>query len=290
MIDLNLAFETQLKLIQKSFEELEDKKILLSKKNKLQSLPNQSFLGEMNAYEKEGPYAVVKLIGLFPENSKKELDIHQGVIALFNYHEGKLCALFDASSITRLRTAATTAYATSLLSKKIPHHLVVFGAGVQAYESILAISKVRELKKITLINRTHARAIALQNKLKAHNIEIHLADKLPKDASLITLATSSHTPLIHLNELPTSCHINTLGACTSRLCEVSSDIMNSAQIFVDDIETAKFEAGNLIQNHLTPKLYPLGSPIKKSITLFNSTGLASQDLVFAKYLYEKTQL
>lgn len=296
----NLSHIKCIDLMKECFEDLANNLVGMSPKY-VQGLPdNKSLLGVMTGYQKEGTFSIMKSIGLFPKIKNK--NSHQGVISLYDSKRGELLAIFDAASITALRTASLSALATNYLAHTDASTLSLIGSGEQSYHHAIAISKVRNIKKINIFNRTVANSIKLKHRLKEHgfSVPIHTyplskLGAISRDFDIITLATSSPTPLLELKDLPQSCHINSIGACTPKVSEVDPAIIDRAYLVVDDMTIAKKEAGNLINsnaNVFSKNITELKEVIKENptstdkITLFNSTGLGAQDLACAIYLYK----
>lgn len=263
---------------------------------------NDNLLGTMCAYELNGPMAMIKLIGLFPKNKSNS---HQGLIALFDQDLGKFLAIFEASSITSLRTAAICALVTKELSAPNSKELSLIGAGEQAFHQALAISQVRDIKQINIFNRSSPRSIQLKERLlkrldKDMRINIFDLKSLKhglKKTDIISIATASKLPLLKYEYLPKKVHINSLGACTPNLLELDKAILKNIKTLVDDKNIAALEAGNFINNliDINENILELKDIYKTEIhdlksqeqTLFNSTGLASHDLILAMHLYKE---
>jgi ornithine cyclodeaminase/alanine dehydrogenase-like protein (mu-crystallin family) len=90
-------------------------------------------MGLMPAY-RSGERAVygLKAVCVFPGNTAKGKDAHQGSVMLFSAATGELLALLNASAITAIRTGAVSAVATRLLARTDAGDLAILGAGVQA--------------------------------------------------------------------------------------------------------------------------------------------------------------
>ena len=169
----------------------------------------------------------------------------------------------------------------------------------------MAISKIRNIKKVNVFNRTSENSKRLKKTLieKGFSIPINIyplnkIKKISKEHDIISISTSSPTPLLMLNDLPKGCHINSIGACTPNVSEIDPDIVNTAYLVVDDIITSNHEAGNLINSKNKTfsnnskelkETITTTSSLKNELTLFNSTGLGIQDLYCAIHLYRNHQ-
>src|SRR6185503_15434503 len=104
----------------------------------------------------------LKAVCIFPGNSAKGKDAHQGSVMLFSAETGELLALMNASAITAIRTAAVSAVATDLLAREDASDLAIIGAGVQARTHLKAIAEVRSIRRCLVASRNieHARRFA----------------------------------------------------------------------------------------------------------------------------------
>jgi ornithine cyclodeaminase/alanine dehydrogenase-like protein (mu-crystallin family) len=261
------------------------------------NLGQDKVLGTMLASERNGHYSMAKVVGIFP--STKKLGSHKGMIILFDHQLRAPVAVFDAGSITALRTAATSCLASRLLKKNIKK-MIVFGAGEQAEFHCLGFLKTFKLNQITIINRSLKNALKLKSKLEETSkisINVLTLNELKKinKTDVICLATSSPEPLLGIEHFKDfNVHINTIGSCTSRQKELDPKLLEFADIYVDDKKAAHVEAGNLsdFNKSFTKSLGDiiLESPASKNgLSIFNSTGIAYQDLICVKYLYEKAK-
>ncbi len=292
----NLSYEKCIELMQICFEDLGKGLIGMYPKHAAPLPDKNSLLGVMSAYETKGTFAMMKSIGLFKSD-------HKGVISLYDYKRGELIALFDAASITSLRTASVSALATKYLARPEANTLSLIGAGEQSFHQAMAISKIRNIKEINIFNRTADNSNKLKLRLIKSGILIPInalplskIKEVSKEFDIISISTSSKTPILKLHDLPKNCHINSIGACTPNTIEIDPDIINNSNLIVDDIGISKFEAGNLINS--TNKRFEDNIKELKNIitsppldryegTLFNSTGIGVQDLYCAIHLYKQ---
>lgn len=288
----NLIYKKGIEIMQECFEGLGHKLVGMTSKYALPLPALGSLLGVMTGHQVNGRFAVIKSIALSQENS------HQGIISLYDYKNGELLAIFDASSITAIRTACVSALASKYLAHANAKTLSVIGAGEQSFHHVLAHLEVKKIARINVFNRTYSKSESLKKRLIDKGITIPIYTyplRMMKDIiesdDIIIIATSSPSAIITRDELPESCHINSIGSCHLEISEVSSDIVNTARLVVDDKMISTYEAGNLI-NTEPKRVYELKDIVvkppgyHKGISLFNSTGLGIQDLYCCIYLYK----
>ena len=114
------------------------------------------FMGLMPAYSPGAGYGL-KAICITPGNPAIGKDAHQGGVLLFDVRTGEPLALVNASAVTEIRTAATSAVATDLLARPGAAELAIIGTGVQGRAHAHAIAATRPLTGIRLAGRDLAR-------------------------------------------------------------------------------------------------------------------------------------
>ena len=120
----------------------------------------RGLFGAMPAWVGEPATLGIKVITVFPGNEGTRLDLHQGAVLLFDPEDGRLLAVLDASSVTAIRTAATSGVATRALAREGPADLALVGAGVQALTHLEAMRVARPLARIRVWSRSAERARA----------------------------------------------------------------------------------------------------------------------------------
>jgi len=74
-------------------------------------------------------------------------------VYLHSAETGELLSIIEANELGRLRTSAASAVATKYLAKRDAKKHLIFGAGYQAEMQLIAISKVRKIENVYVINR-----------------------------------------------------------------------------------------------------------------------------------------
>jgi ornithine cyclodeaminase/alanine dehydrogenase-like protein (mu-crystallin family) len=261
------------------------------------------FMGLMPAYAPGAGYGL-KAICITPGNPAVGKDAHQGGVLLFAAHTGEPLALVNASAVTEIRTAATSAVATDLLARPGPAELAIIGTGVQARAHARALAATRPLIGIRIAARDVARARALAGELADQlNVPV-VAHGAVRDAvagaDVVVTATTSARPVLRREWLAAGTHINAVGACVPGDREIDTATMAEAALFADSRESVQNEAGDFLlaqaEGVINPVRAELGELLIGSapgradddeITLFESLGLAAEDLAAASYLHDK---
>ena len=250
----------------------------------------------------------VKVVGVFRANRQTEFDTHQGIVLLLDPATGVPRAILDASEITALRTAAVSGLATRLLAREEAHDLALLGSSVQARTHLAAMLAVRPVRRVRVHSPdpTHCEQFCERESLR-HGIEVEActsAREAVSGADLICTVTGSREPVLEGDWLSPGAHINAAGACAPRERELDTAAMLRARVFVDSRAAAWSEAGDLLipraegalgELHVEAELGELlagehpGRGDPQDITLFESLGLAVEDLAAAEFVWQRAQ-
>ena len=257
----------------------------------------------MPAYATGTAYGL-KAICVTPGNPAIGKDSHQGAVLLFAADTGEPLALVNASVVTEIRTAATSAVATGLLARPGAAELAIVGTGVQAQAHARALAATRPLTGIRITGRDQARAREVAAALAAElglPVTAHAAARdAIEGADIVVTATTSPEPVLSRAWLATGAHVNAVGAYAPGTREIDTATMAEAALFADRRESVQNEAGDYllaraegVDNPVRAELGELltgaapGRAGNDEITLFESLGLAAEDLAAASYVYDK---
>jgi ornithine cyclodeaminase len=262
--------------------------------------PEQNhLLGLMPTYRGgDRPLYALKTVAVFPDNPARGLDPHQGTVTLFDGGTGETLAVMNASPITAIRTAAVSGVATRALSRPESRVLAIIGAGHQADPHIAAMHEARQFEDIRISARTaeSAERLAAEWPL-ARAVESN--EEAVRDADVICTVTQSSEPVIELDWLKPGVHINAVGACFPHARELDSATVADSAFFTDRRESCINEAGDYVialaegaisDGHIRAELGEVlagsasGRQSDDEITVFESLGLAVEDLASAEYL------
>ena len=269
-------------------------------------LPRRSaLLGLMPGALAEPETVGVKLVTVFPENREAGRPSHQGIVVLFDPQDGSPLALFDATSITEIRTAAVSALASRELARPDARTVAILGSGTQAGAHARALKAVRPVDRVAIWDRRPERAAALAARLRSEGLPAEVAtDREPavRDAAIVCTTTASRTPLLEGEWLAPGTHVNAVGASAPGFRELATTAVVRARVFVDRRESAWAEAddlrvplaeGAISAGHVVGELGEVlvgrirGRERREEVTVFKSLGLAVEDLVAARYLLDR---
>eukprot|EP00937_MAST-01D_sp_MAST-1D-sp2_P000406 g406.t1 len=253
-------------------------------------------------------YCANKVITVFPDNAKHGHHSHQGAILLFEARHGRLAAIVDAAEVTAVRTAAASAVATRLLARAGARTLALLGAGVQARAHATAMLLARPaLRRVVVWSRTAERAAALAGWLRGEHpaLDVAVADTAQEavaNADIVCTLTPASAPVLRGAWLKVGAHVNAVGACTPAHRELDEECVTRAVLFADRRESCLQEPGDVVvplregaidASHIRAELGELllgthaGRESEEQITLFESLGLAVQDLVAAMHVLRR---
>jgi ornithine cyclodeaminase/alanine dehydrogenase len=263
-------------------------------------LPLEKFAGDFRAMPSYlGDAAGVKWVNMHPENPKRfRLPAVMGVYILSDPETAFPLAVMDGTRLTAYRTGAAAAVASKHLAVKSPATVGFIGCGVQA-RKMLAAHRV------------------LYGGFRAvmADVSSEAAEKFAKEAGgfvatldqagscdIICTSTPSRAPVLFRSYVGISTHINAMGADAPGKQELDPRILQDATVVLDDLAQAT-ESGE-VNVPLHAGLYKreqiygtLGEIVagKKpgrvgtEVTVFDSTGLAIQDLALARVVFDEAR-
>ena len=255
-------------------------------------------------------YFAAKINANFPDNPARfGLPTIQGVIALHDATSGSPLALMDSREITSLRTAAATAVAAKYLARRDAHTLTLCGCGHQGRAQVQAMTRVRDLHQVFTYDQNQQRARNLGQELAE---ELHIpvtpvADlrSAVEKSDLCITCTTSHEPLLHKEDVALGTFIAAVGADNPHKQEIHPSLMAAGKIVVDVLDQCAVMgdlhhallANAVTRSDVHAELGDIvagkkpGRESPEEITIFDSTGMALQDVAAAALTFEKaTQL
>lgn len=263
-------------------------------------------LGQMPGYWKREKVVGTKIITVYPENNKNGLPSHQGAVLIFDATNGRLKAIVDGERITAIRTAAVSAIATNHLARENSEIVSILGTGEQARSHLEAMLLVRPIKQVKVWGPTKEKALLFQEEMvQKFRVPIQVCDSVKEavyDADIICTVTASKVPILKGDWVKAGSHVNAVGACQPNDRELETDLVKKSKFYVDRLESAINESGDYLiplkegvidQTHIIGEIGELitkqieGRKSENSITVFESLGLAIEDLATANFIYQE---
>jgi alanine dehydrogenase len=242
-----------------------------------------------------GGYAALKWVTSFPGNPAKGLPTVTGLVLLSSAEDGRLVACFDAAAVTALRTGAAAVLAAETLGRADARSAAVIGAGVNGRAA--ARTFLARGRRVAIFDVDAERAEQAASELET-DVVGSLEDALSAD--LVVTMTPGHAVVIGEETLGPGQHVSLMGADGPGKAEIAVAELARGHVFCDDWEQASHngelahavEAGALGREDVTELGAVLtgeapGRQDDRDVTLFDSTGLAIQDLAIALAALER---
>ena len=248
----------------------------------------------------------VKLVTVSPNNGKFNLPAVQGIYILWDAHQGTPTAVLEAKTLTKKRTAAASALASSFLSRPESSSLLMIGTGSLAPELIQAHSCVRNITQLFIWGRSPQKARAVKEGLdlsaKCQAVEDYR--EVISEVDIISCATLSKEPLVFGDQLKPGQHVDLVGAYKTDMREADDQTVMKSAVFVDTMAGMResgdikipLENGLLVEEDIRADLFKLcrgehdGRLSDQEITMFKSVGHAIEDLAAARLVQRRLRL
>jgi alanine dehydrogenase len=237
-----------------------------------------------------GDLAMLKWISSFPANPREHgLPAVIGLLVLSDARTSEPVALLDAGAVTALRTGAVAAVAADALATGRDAGVGIVGCGLHGAWAARCLAAAGYGGGVCFDARAEA-ATALASELgwSSGTREEALA------AGVVCCVTPGHAPVVGVEDLHPGLHLNMLGADGPGKAEATVDAVAACRLFCDEWAqashggelTTAVEAGRVTREHVTDLGAVLtgeapGRRDAGEVTLFDSTGLAIQDLAVA---------
>jgi ornithine cyclodeaminase/alanine dehydrogenase-like protein (mu-crystallin family) len=256
----------------------------------------------------ESRYFVAKTNANYPQNPARfGLPTIQGTVVLSDANTGAPLALMDSGSITAIRTGAATAVAAKFLARREARRATIVGCGAQGEIQLAAVAAVRPLDHAYVLDADHARAEALAARagggLGCHVEAVKELVAALRDTDILVTCTSSRAAFVFTPDVAPGTFIAAVGADNHGKQELAPGLVASATVVADSLEQCA-EIGEL-QHVLGPGLMRRdevhgeladlvsrrrpGRTRADEVTIFDSTGVALEDVAAAIVVYEKAR-
>jgi alanine dehydrogenase len=242
-----------------------------------------------------GGYALLKWVTSFPGNPALGLPTVTGVVLLSDAETGALRAVLDAAAVTALRTGAAAVLAAETLGRDDAATASVIGAGVNGRAA--ARTFLARERDVLLWDVDRERAEAAAAELGAH-VAADRDEALAAD--LVVTVTPGREVVFGPDSVAPGQHVSLMGADGPGKAEIGPEELARVRVFCDDWEQASHngdlvhavEAGRLRREDVTQLGDVLaglaqGRTSAEQSTVFDSTGLAIQDLAIALAALER---
>jgi alanine dehydrogenase len=244
-----------------------------------------------------GGYAVLKWVTSFPRNPERGLPTVAGVVLLSDATTGELRAILDAGAVTALRTGAAAVLAAETLGRDGAAPAAVIGSGVNG--RAVARTFAARGRAVRLWDARPERAKALADEL-GDVASVAESREAALDAEVVATVTPGAEILFPEGSLRTGQHASLMGADGPGKAEIAMEELLRVRVVCDEWEQASHngdigravDAGKLARDDVAELGRVLlgeeeGRRTDEETTVFDSTGLAVQDLAVAIAVYER---
>ena len=240
-------------------------------------------------------HALLKWVTSFPQNPARGLPTVTGLVLLSDADDGRLLAVLDAAAVTALRTAAAGVLAADTLCRPEASSYAVIGCGINGAETARMLVAHGVSPLVWDVDEGRRDLVAKRLGVRAASSAREAL------ASEVVITATPGAEILYLEEsLEPGQHVSLMGADGPGKAEVAIGELRRSHLFCDDWEQASHggelaaavEVGVVLRADVTELGAVLvgeahGRRSASEITLFDSTGLAIQDLAIAKAAYAK---
>jgi alanine dehydrogenase len=251
-------------------------------------------------------YFAVKTNANFPDNPSRGLPTIQGVMFLADADVGTPLAILDSMEITTLRTGAATAVAAKYLAREDARSAGLIGCGNQGWVQLRSLCRVRPIKTARVYDRDRQLAEKLARGLAAElGLEIAVAKDAAdaaRDVDIVVTCTSAREPILTVGDVRPGAFVAAVGADNPEKQEIAPALLAASRVVVDVLEQAAtmgdlhhalaagvirredaVELGQIVAGRVPKR------PTSGKVTVFDSTGMALQDVAAAAAVFERAE-
>jgi ornithine cyclodeaminase/alanine dehydrogenase-like protein (mu-crystallin family) len=251
-------------------------------------------------------YFAAKTNGNFPGNPARHgLPTIQGTVVVCDAERGTPLALLDSIEITALRTAAATAVAARHLARPEASSVAIIGCGLQGAMHVEAISLVRQIGRLVLHDADPAAASELARRVqRERQIPVDVApaaSAAARGADICVTCTTSTEFLLGAEDVASGAFVAGVGVDSERKRELAPALLAQSRVVVDVLsQCAAFgdlhhaiDAGAMSTDDVHAELGQIivgarpGRQSSGDVIVFDSTGMALQDVAAAAVVYER---
>jgi ornithine cyclodeaminase/alanine dehydrogenase-like protein (mu-crystallin family) len=227
-------------------------------------------------------------------------------VSLFDGKTGALLALIQADYLGQMRTGAASGIATQYMARADATEVGLFGSGKQARTQLLAVCKVRKVRRAQVYSPNEERrrrfCAELSEECQTDVVPVSRPEQAADNKDIIITATNSREPVLHGHWVGQGTHLNAVGSNFSVKAELDAAVIRRCgSIVVDSKDQARLEAGDLLLaqddgSFRWADVRELGQVVvgrytarrhPQDVTLFKSLGIAIEDVAVASRVYQR---
>ena len=293
-----------MQVVEKAFRQHGLGKVQMPPKSYIYYTAYNGDLRTMPAYLEEENITGVKIVNVHPENPTFGLPTVMALIVLISAETGAPMAIMDGTWLTDIRTGAAGGIAAKYLARSDSKIIGMVGTGNQAKTQLEALCEVFDPELVKVTSRTKKSCeqfIRYFKGIKPSDIRYEEKIKNVCDCDILVTTTPTRKPIVKAQWIKEGTHINAIGADAVGKEELDPELIIHSKIIVDDMVQAlhsgevnvplskHYISENDIHAQLGEVIVGLkpGRINEEEITIFDSTGLAIQDVASAHLVYER---
>jgi len=246
----------------------------------------------------------IKWVNVHPKNRRFGLPAVMAIFIVSDPRNGFPLCIMDATLMTNFRTGAAGGIAAKYLARAESSVVGLVGCGVQARAQLMALKEIFRINLVNVWGNERKRAQAFLQDAGCFGLNMKARESISdcvKDADIVVTTTPSRKPIVRSAWIKNGTHINAIGADARGKEELEADLLKRAKIVVDDRRQAlhsgeinvPLSKGVITEKNIHATLGEIlvgkkkGRTAPTEITMFDSTGLAIQDVAVANLLYKK---
>jgi len=246
----------------------------------------------------------IKWVNVHADNKAKGLPTVMALIILSDPKTGIPLAVMDGTLITNLRTGATGGIAAKYLARRDSRIVGLVGCGEQAKTQLEALAAIFKLKEVKVWGNKKSFVDEFMKRMRKFAYPLKPAATVQdcvRDCDIVVTTTPSRKPLVQLKWLKPGVHINAIGADAKGKQELQAAILKKGKVIIDDWNQASHSGeinvplsrGEITRANIHGELAHIilgkksGRTNSREITIFDSTGLAIQDVALADQIYQE---
>ncbi|MFB6094376.1 MAG: ornithine cyclodeaminase family protein [Halanaeroarchaeum sp.] len=245
--------------------------------------------------------AGIKWVNVHPDNpDDHDLPTVMGTVIYSDPETAYPLAIMDGTVLTMKRTGAAAGVATDHLAVEDATSLGLVGAGTQAHTQLEAIAQVRDIEEVVV---SDVDSEAVEAFVDEYDDEFDVHEGTVSEAGhcdVLSTVTPVEDPIVSPEDLGEHTHVNAMGADAEGKHELADAILEDAKLVIDNYEqcthsgeiNVPWSAGTLDDGDLYAEIGDIvtgsvpGRTDADGVTVFDSTGLAIQDVAAAHVVYE----
>jgi alanine dehydrogenase len=257
----------------------------------------------MPAYLDAGSWdaAGIKWVNVHPDNpADHELPTVLGTMIYSDPETAVPLAIMDGTELTMQRTGAAAAVATDHLAVEDASSMGIIGAGVQAYTQLEAIAEVRPIERVVISDLDEERVERFVSEFSDRFDVSGGSIEEAASCDVLSTVTPVEEPIVSPEAVGEHTHINAMGADAEGKHEIADEVLLDAKLVIDDHAqtthsgeiNVPYNAGVLGDEDIHAAIGEIvvgdveGRTPEDGVTVFDSTGLAIQDVAAAHVVYE----